>query len=259
MVFGQFGHHQSGVVKVQTQLAALQLIACGAKVLQDDRLLRLGRGIVVLGSQSPSAETIHRPPHECLQLGLDVHVEKRLLVINVQAGQNGLLLVRHGLDDQGCLHCAALGIAILNLSSVNVAAVVFPATRQIGQLDTDDLQVQLLQSVLQGAPEELRRKVQWWLLQCVRHRQILTLYSFPWPKSLRRSSATNPVPAAPSCQSRRIGHKTRRSWQLSMNNRAPISTTTLLPNESDYTNIMPAAPKQCNDGCAGSIFRFSSS
>jgi len=85
------------------------------------------------------------------------------------------------------------------------------------------------------------------------------LYSFPWPKSLRRSSATNHVPAAPSCQSRRIGHKTRRSWQLSMNNRAPISTTTLLPNESDYTNIMPAAPKQCNDGCAGSIFRFSSS
>jgi len=36
------------------------------------------------------------------------------------------------------------------------------------------------------------------------------------------SSATNPVPAAPSCQSQRIGHKTRRSRQLSVNNRADL-------------------------------------
>jgi len=48
------------------------------------------------------------------------------------------------------------------------------------------------------------------------------------PVSLRRSLATNPGPAAPSCQSWLNRHKTRRTWLLSANNRAAIPSDDFL-------------------------------
>lgn len=101
-----------------------------------------------LGTQRPRPGGFGSPPHERLQLRLDVHVEDALLVVNVQARQDRLLLLRHRLDDQRGLQDIALCVAILNVSSVDVAAVVLAPSRQIGQLHLKDLQIHLLQAML---------------------------------------------------------------------------------------------------------------
>lgn len=83
------------------------------------------------GTQSPGIFARTSPPHERLQLGLDVRVEERLLVVYMQSSQDGLLLLWHAFYDQRTLDQVTICGLIFYLGPVDVAAIVLPTTRQI--------------------------------------------------------------------------------------------------------------------------------
>lgn len=109
------------------------------------------------GSQRPGLFACMCPPHERLQLWLDVQIEESFLVVDMQTGQYGLLLGRHTLDYERGLHQFSVRCLVPNMGPINITAVVLAATRQIRQLHIQHFEILLLQAVLQGTSEELWR------------------------------------------------------------------------------------------------------